>query len=122
MSILPGLFFVGWGLFQIWRSINLRINGIFTIGTVSKTRLTPRGYTELHISFKNLKGRTVVFRVTGWKHITINPFYKTESPIPVLYDPNDSRNAVIYTFDFMYAIPLFFVGIGSAFIYFGVTG
>ncbi len=121
MSILLGLIIVGFGLFRLWRSINLRIKGRFTIGTVSKTRLSAGLVTEIFISFKNSKGRTVVFNAGGWKGITNNQFYQIESPIPILYDPNDSSNAVIYTLEFMYAIPLFIIGIGSAFLYFGVT-
>ena len=120
MAILLGLFGASFGLFHLWRSIRLRLKGRFTIGNVSKVTMIGRT-PEIYVSFKNSKNRTVVFKAGGWTGINISPLYQIGSSVPVLYDPNNSSDAVIYTFDFMYLLPLAFTGLGFFFIYIGFT-
>jgi hypothetical protein len=122
MTILLGLFLSGLGLFMLWRSVHLRLKGLFTIGTViKKVVLWPwgRGAPVLTVSFKTIRNKTITFTSGGLTGINRFSFYQVGGPVPVLYDPNNPRNAVIYTLYFIYLSPLFFVGLGFFLIYQG---
>src|SRR5512138_902006 len=120
MAIIFGLALAGFGLFNVWHSIQLRTKGIFTIGTVSNVKM--QGSTPvIFVSFKTLKKKLVVFKAGGWTSIVTSPFYQLGNPVPVLYDPHNPTDAIIYTFDFMWALPLALTGVGLFFIYYGFT-
>ncbi len=120
MAIIFGLVVAGFGLFNIWHSIQLRTKGIFTIGTVSNVRFRGR-VPNVFVSFKTMKKKTVVFRAGGWTSIISSPFYQVGNSVPVLYDPQNPTDAVIYTVDFMWMLPLALTGVGLFFVYYGFT-
>ncbi len=120
MAIIFGLAVAGFGVFNIWRSIQLRTKGIFTIGTVSNVRFRGR-VPNVFVSFKTLKKKTIVFRAGGWTSIISSPFYQVGNSVPVLYDPQNPADAVIYTVDFMWMLPLALTGVGLFFVYYGFT-
>ena len=120
MAILFGLVLAGFGLFGIWRSLRLRVKGLFTVGTVTKVKIIRR-VPNLFISFRTTRKRTIMFRAGGWTSLNTSPFYQVGNPVPVLYDPNNPSDAVIYTFDFMWLLPLAFIGVGFFLIYQGFT-
>jgi hypothetical protein len=119
MAIIFGLAVVGFGLFTLWRNVQLRIKGIFTMGTITNIQ-RHRRVPHVFVSFKTLKKKTIVFRAGGWSQIYTSPFYQEGNPVPVLYDPNNPKDAVIYTVDFMWLLPLAFIGVGLFFIYQGL--
>lgn len=120
IGILFGLYILGYGIFLILRSIRLRSKGVFAIGTVKEVRITQRA-PNIFVSFETLHGRTVVFKAGGWSGINTSPFYQVGNPVPVLYDPKDPTNAVVYSFDFMWVLPLLITGIGFIFVYLGLA-
>ena len=118
MAILFGLVLAGFGLFGIWRSLRLRVKGLFTVGTVTKVKIIGK-VPNLFISFKTTRKRTVIFRAGGWTSLNMSPAYQVGSPVPVLYDPHNPGDAVIYSFDFMWLLPLALTGAGFFMIYQG---
>lgn len=118
MAILFGTLLAGFGLFMLWRSLQLRRKGLFTIGTVAKVNMRG-GVPIVTVSFKTIKNKTIIFSPGGWTSISNSAFYQIGSSVPVLYDPANPKDAVIYTVDFMWVLPLFLVGLGSFFIYQG---
>lgn len=112
-----GLIFLGVGLFLLWRSVRLRMKGLFTIGTITKVKIWRRGAARITVSFKTTRNKTIIFTPGGWTGINASPFYQVGSPVPILYDPHNPQNAVIYTNDFMWWLPLCLVGLGSFIIY-----
>jgi hypothetical protein len=103
---------------MLWRSAKLRIKGLFTIGTV--TRVKMRGKVPVvTVSFKTTRNKTIIFSPGGWTSLNTSPFYQVGASVPILYDPNNPRDAVIYTIDFMWLLPLGFIGLGFFFMYQG---
>jgi hypothetical protein len=116
MGILLGLCLLGFGSFRLWRSLQLRMKGLFTVGTVIDVEM--RGsFSTLVVRFKTTRNKSIVFRPGGWRFIFMSSFYRVGASVPILYDPNNPRDAVIYTLDFLWMIPLFFVGLGAVIIY-----
>jgi len=120
MTIIFGLAMTGLGLFSFWRSFQLRRKGLFTIGTVKNVKWIGR-HPHVFVSFKTLEKKMIVFDVGGWTSITSSPLYQVGNPVPVLYDPQNPTDAVIYTIDVMWIVPLVLIGIGLFMIYYGFT-
>ena len=120
MAIILGSALAGFGLFGIWRSVKLRINGIFTIGTVTRVKMMGK-VPNIFIRFKTVKKKAVVFRAGGWTAINTSPFYQVGNSVPVLYNPDNPSDATVYTFDFMWLLPLVLTSTGLFFIYVGGT-
>ncbi|MBL8076816.1 MAG: DUF3592 domain-containing protein [Anaerolineales bacterium] len=118
MAILFGILLAGFGLFMLWRSLQLRRKGLFTIGTVTRVEWRRR-VPVVTVRFMTTRNKTIIFSPGGWTSLNTSPFYQVGNPVPVLYDPNNPHDAVIYTFDFMWILPLALVGIGCFFIYQG---
>ena len=114
-AILFGLAFVGYGLYRFWRSLWLLRNGIFTIGTVTKIKITH------FIRFKTAKKKTIVFNAGGWTSTNIFIVYQVGNSVPLFYDPKNPNDAMIYSFDFMWLLPLASTGVGLFILYQGLT-
>jgi hypothetical protein len=120
MPYIFGLIFTGWGFYALWRSIWLRRNGRFTVGTVTSVIWSHR-VSNVYVSFKTERKKTVVFKAGGWTSILSSPFYQVGNQVPVLYDPYNPTNAVIYTVDFLWVLPFVLTGIGLFLFYIGFT-
>jgi hypothetical protein len=114
-----GLIFLGVGSFLLWRSVQLRMKGLFTIGTVTKVDVWRHRRPRITVSFTTTRNKTIIFTPGGWTGISASPFYQVGSPVPILYDPHNPQNAVVYTNDFMWWLPLCLIVLGLFIIYQG---
>lgn len=115
-----GLIFLGVGSFLLWRSVRLRRKGLFTMGTVTRVYIRRKGAARITVSFKTTRNKTIIFTPGGWTGISASPFYQVGSPVPILYDPHNPQNAVVYTNDFMWWLPLCLIVLGLFIIYQGL--
>jgi len=119
MGIVFGLVILGFGIFGLQRSLRLRTKGRFTIGTVTKIQYRGRSLI-VFVSFDISKKQAVTFEAGAWRGIN-TPLYKIGNQVPVLYDPNNPTDAVVYNIDSMWLIPLSFFGLGAFVIYTELT-
>ncbi len=112
MGILFGLFLSGFGSFMLWRSLRLRMKGLFTIGTI-----TDVGFRTLVVHFKTTRNKSISFKLRAGKFIFISATYRVGASVPILYNPHNPKDAIIYSPSFMWMPPLFFVGMGVVIIY-----
>ena len=106
MDHLVELVLVAVGLFGIGRSLRLRMKGSFTSGRVTEANGVGRG-RRIRISFKAQNKKTFFFS----RGITFRR-YEVGDSIPLLYDPSNPTDAVIYNFDTMWFWPLLCLGAG----------
>lgn len=118
MDILFSLVFTGFGFAMIWRSIKLKREGIFTIGTVTKAYYSKR--RGVRVRFKTLHNKRVEFNAGGSSYMHFSSGYQVGSQVPVLYNRHNSKEAIIYNVDFMWYIPIGLTITGIILLYFSI--
>jgi hypothetical protein len=110
LGILFGLLLTGIGIKTLRKSLRLRRNGRFVIGTVTR-RTYPK---NVYVSFLTTQNHKIEFLAEGG-----SPWlYNVGDQVAVLYDPYDPRVANIYTWDNLWSLPIASLGGGILFILF----
>ena len=113
---------LGFGIKMLRRTLRFTKHGRFVVGTV----------TSAHVPF-NLKGKvlTITFQTPDHRNVSFTETVGISSPdyyfepgarIAVLYHPARPSDAVIYTRDALWTLPLAFIGIGLFFLFFTIYG
>ena len=106
-GILFGILLTGMGIKTLRKSLRLRRQGRFAIGTVSKITY-PR---NVYVKFLTAKDQKFEFLAEGG-----SPWiYDVGDHVAVLYDPHNPRVANIFTWDNLWTLPT--VGLGGGIIF-----
>jgi hypothetical protein len=111
-AMLFGLVFVAVGIYSLKKSLRLRTKGRFTVGTITRWRYRGRSIS-VFVTFKISKKRKVEFDAGGGSFVGM--MYQVGQLVPVLYNPRNPLDAVIYSWEFMWATPLAFIAAGIVF-------
>ena len=118
--IIFGLVISGIGIYALSRNYRLYQHGVFAIGTITRIRYKRRGVPTLDVKFITTRKKIVEFNAGGGTFIRVStPLYAVGNQVMVLYDPNNPRQAVIYSWEFLYLIPIATICMGIFMIYQG---
>ena len=113
INLLAAFMFGGLGIYLLRRSFYLRKKGRFAIGNVVRFEQGRRGARVAIIQFTTSKGHEVEIRGEG----ATFPVYHLEDPVPILYNPKNPRDAIIYSSDYLWFLPLGLIGFGLYLVY-----
>lgn len=101
----------GLGVYLLRRSFRLRKMGRFTKGRVVKFEQGPRGERFAVIRFNTPKGR---FEMNGGGLFST---CQLGDPVLILYNPKNPREGIIYSFAYLWLLPLGLMGFGLYMFY-----